>query len=118
MNANRRPDRRPDRRVVALLSGLLALHLVWGAHYVYRTSFVHGDSRVFTLWDDAMISMQYARNLNEGAGLVWNAGGERVLGISNPGVTFAMAALHALPLPASRTSLALQLLALGMATLT
>jgi hypothetical protein len=111
-------NRRPDRRAVALLSGLLALHLVWGAQYVYRTSFVHGDSRVFTLWDDAMISMQYARNLNEGAGLVWNAGGERVLGVSNPGVTFAMAALHALPLPPTQTSLALQVLALGMATLT
>ena len=73
----------------------------WAALYVARTSFVQDGTRVFCLWDDAMISMTYARNLREGHGLVWNPGGERVQGYSNLGVTLVMAALHALPLPAS-----------------
>lgn len=93
---------------------LLALYLAWGSLYVWRTSFAPQGERVFCLWDDAMISMQYARNLARGEGLVWNAGGERVQGFSNPGVTLLMAAVHLLPLDATQTSLVLQLLGLGM----
>ena len=44
------------------------------------------------LFDDAMISMRYARNLAEGHGLVFNAG-EYVQGFSNPLMTLLMAAL-------------------------
>lgn len=103
-----------DRSAVAWLSILAALQLLWGAHYVYRTSFEHRGVRVFSLWDDAMISMQYARNLRLGEGLVWNAGGERVQGFTNPGVTLAMAALHWLPLAPTRTALAFQVLCLAV----
>lgn len=62
----------------------------------------------FTLFDDAMISMSYARNLAEGHGLVWNPG-ERVEGYSNFLWTLWMAALHRLPVPLSKTSLAVML---------
>jgi len=68
------------------------------------------DTRYFTLFDDAMISMQYAKNLANGDGLVWNPGGERVEGFSNPLWVFIMAAIHLLPLPASKISLAVQIL--------
>ena len=72
--------------------------LGWSALYVARTSFDAGDGRIFCLWDDAMISMTYARNLAEGHGLVWNVGEPPVQGFTNLGVTLLMALLHLLPL--------------------
>jgi hypothetical protein len=103
-------ERRVDRGRMAAAVLLAAL----GGAYIARTSFEVGGRRVFCLWDDAMISMTYARNLAEGHGLVWNTdGGERVQGFSNLGVTLAMAALHALPLAPERTSLAFQLACLA-----
>ncbi|HEX2204640.1 MAG TPA: hypothetical protein VHG91_15130 [Longimicrobium sp.] len=102
--------RGPDALFLALVAAFAAyaLALVW------RTSFVVDGERYFTLFDDAMISMRYARNLAEGHGLVWNAGGERVEGITNPLWTFWMAALHALPLARAKVSLAVQLSSLAL----
>lgn len=94
------------RRCLVLL---VAATVLWGGLYIYRTSFVSEGERYFCLWDDAMITMRYARNLREGHGLVWNPG-ERVLGISNPGVALVMAAIHTLPLPPSKLALVFQLL--------
>jgi hypothetical protein len=94
---------------------LLAALLAWGALYVARTGFVYAGEPVFSLWDDAMISMRYARNLAAGHGLVWNPGGERVQGFSDPLPTLAMAALHALPVGPRWTSLLFQLVALAAA---
>lgn len=51
----------------------------------------------FTL-DDAFISLQYARNLAEGRGLVFNPG-ERVEGFSNPLWVFLLSALGAAGMP-------------------
>ena len=92
---------------------LAAVYAAWGLLYVWRTSFVLEGQRVFVLWDDAMISMRYAQNLVAGDGLVWSPG-ERVQGISNLGVTLAMAALHALPVGEWRVSLLFQLANLGL----
>jgi len=92
---------------------LLAAFAAWGLLYIWRTSFVLGGERVFVLWDDAMISLRYARNLVEGNGLVWNPG-ESVQGISNLGVTLAMAALHALPVDPLRVSALVQLANLAL----
>ncbi len=103
----------PRRLGGALIAVVLCSQLLWGALYISRTSFVHDGQRVFCLWDDAMISMQYARNLVEGWGLVWNPGGERVFGVTNPGVTLVMAGLHLLPLDARQISLGFQLLNLA-----
>jgi hypothetical protein len=102
----------PPRR---LLPALLALQLVWGGVYVLRTGFLFDGQPVFCLWDDAMISMRYARNLADGHGLVWNPGAERVQGFSNPAVTLLMAALHLAPLAVERISLLLQLVELALA---
>jgi hypothetical protein len=109
------PPTRARGREAIFLAALAAGLLAWGALYVLRTSVVLPDGeRVFTLWDDAMISMQYARNLQRGHGLVWNAGEAPVQGFTNPGVTLLMAAAHALPLGPTRVALAIQALALGM----
>jgi hypothetical protein len=77
--------------------GVIVLTLVWGGLYIEATRLEVGGERVFCLWDDAMISMQYAYNLSRGEGLVWMPGSEHVQGISNLGVTLVMALLHALP---------------------
>ena len=49
--------------------------LLYASFFIYRTSFDVDGERYFSLFDDAMISMRYARNLAQGLGLVWNPGG-------------------------------------------
>ncbi|MCX7979612.1 MAG: hypothetical protein N3A68_01025 [Bacteroidia bacterium] len=48
----------------------------------------------WSLIDDAMISLTYARNLVKGCGLVWQCGGERVEGYTNLGWVLYMALWH------------------------
>jgi hypothetical protein len=73
--------------------------------FIARSAFHIGGERFFSLLDDGMISMRYAKNLAAGHGLVWNAGVERVEGYSNFLWTAAMAIPHTLPLPPSKVSL-------------
>jgi len=92
-----------------LLFGLLlAGYLLYADKYILSTSFVIGSERYFILFDDAMISMRYARNLAHGYGLVWNLG-ERVEGFTNPLWVGFMAIFHLFPIPASKISLAIQI---------
>jgi len=101
------------RRAWPLLVVLLP-YAIWAQYYIERTSFASAGEPVFCLWDDAMISMRYARNLANGDGLVWNPGGDRVQGFSNPAVTLVMAGIHLLPFPPTKTSLVVQWLALAL----
>jgi arabinofuranosyltransferase len=87
---------------------LVAAYAVYAVFYIYKTSFVVNGERFFMLFDDAMISMRYARNLANGYGLVWNPGGERVEGFTNPLWVVFMSFFHLLPLPASKISLPIQ----------
>jgi hypothetical protein len=96
------------KRDLPWLAIILGASALLAANYIYRTSIVSDGSRVFLLWDDAMISMQYAKNLAEGNGLVWSAGDEAVQGITNLGVALIMAAIHALPLDNNTTSAVFQ----------
>lgn len=89
--------------------GLLAAFLAYGLLYIYRTSFVVNGQRTFALFDDAMISMRYARNFANGNGLVWNPGGERVEGFSNPLWVAYMTIFHLLPIPTRLMSLSIQI---------
>ena len=91
---------------------LLSSFLAYGLTFIDQHSFVIEGERYFTLFDDAMISMRYAHNLAEGHGLVWNAGGERVEGFSNPLWVLVMALAHMITIPYPHTSLAIKLLAL------
>ena len=88
----------------------LTAFLAYAALFIYRTSFVVDGERYFSLFDDAMVSMRYARNLVDGLGLVWNAG-ERVEGYTNPLWVLYMAVVHLLPVPSSKTSLVVQITA-------
>ncbi len=77
--------------------------------FIVGTSFVVKNERYFTLVDDAMISMRYARNLAQGYGLVWNIGEAPVQGFTNLGWTLYMGFLHLFPFPASKISLVVML---------
>lgn len=88
---------------------ILSAFLIYSYRFIERTSFELDGKHYYALFDDAMISMQYARNLAKGNGLVWNAGGERVEGFSNPLWVFYMAFFHLFPIASSKISLALQI---------
>ena len=102
--------------VIALVLVLLA-QVVAGVSYIERTTLSDGPTdaseRVYVLWDDAMISMRYARNLAAGDGFVWNPNGERVQGYTNLGLALVMAAVHKLGPAPERAALWIQLLALA-----
>ena len=78
---------------------LLACALAAWVLFIARTLFWVDGHLHATLFDDAMISMRYARNLAAGHGLVWNPGGPHVQGYTNPLWTFVMAAIHAAGVP-------------------
>ncbi len=90
-------------------TALLILFTVYAAAFIYRTSFEMNGVRFFCLFDDAMISMRYARNLAHGLGLVWNPGGERVEGFTNPLWVLYMSFFHLFPIPPPKISLCIQL---------
>jgi hypothetical protein len=90
---------------------IVATFLLYAALFIFRTSFVVAGERYFSLFDDAMVSMRYARNLANGYGLVWNPGGERVEGFTNPLWVLYMALVHLLPISSSKTSLLIQITA-------
>lgn len=73
-----------------LIGGFMLVFIVWGVFFIHRTSITAIDGkRYFCLFDDAMISMQYAWNFSHGNGLVWNTG-EYVQGYTNLLMTLLM----------------------------
>lgn len=94
----------PGHRVFSLPGAVLASLLI-SAAFITQVAFREGGRLSFVLFDDAMISMRYARHLVEGHGLVWNPGGSPVEGYSNFLWTLWMAVPHALGLPGRWTSL-------------
>src|SRR4030081_52180 len=72
--------------------------------FIARGAFRVSGKLHFSLFDDAMISMTYARNLAHGHGLVWNAGHAPVEGYTNFLWTVWMAGIHLLGLPDRLTS--------------
>ncbi len=89
---------------------VLLLALAYYGVFIGKTTFRIGAVRYCTLFDDAMVSMRYARNLARGYGLVWNPGEPPVEGFTNPLWTLLMAPVHWLPVPPAQISLAIQLL--------
>lgn len=88
---------------------LLLAYMAYAAVFIAKTIFWVDGVPYSALFDDMMISMTYARNLAQGHGLVWNAGGERVEGFSNPLWVAFMALIHLLPIAENWTSLAVQI---------
>jgi hypothetical protein len=86
-----------------------AAAVLFYAVFIFRTSFNALGTRFFVLFEDAMISMRYARNLAEGNGLNWNAGEAPIEGYTNLLWTLWMALFHKLGLSESKVSLAIML---------
>jgi hypothetical protein len=86
----------------------------WYAVFIARASFTVRGRRTFTLFDDAMISMTYGRNLAHGRGLVWNAGGVPVEGITNLMWTLVMVVPHALGFGDRSAALVIQLIGVAI----
>lgn len=88
--------------------------LALAAVFVAQSAFAVNGEVFFSLSDDAMISMRYARNLVDGHGLVWNPGDAPVEGYSNLLWTLWMAALHLLRLADAKASLPVMLSGAGI----
>jgi hypothetical protein len=111
------PSLSPPRSRIRFEPGLVLLLLllaVWGGWLIFRTSFEVDGKRVFCLFDDAMISMTYARNVVEGHGLNWARQGEPVEGFTHPLWLVPMVATNLLPVELRFRSLPMQLLSLAL----
>jgi len=82
---------------------------IYAAIFIYKSSFMVAGERYFVLFDDAMVSMRYAKNLAQGYGLVWNPGGDRIEGYTNPLWVLYMSLFHLFLIPASKISLFIQI---------
>src|SRR5688572_22732039 len=103
------PGRRePDDSLRATAVAALAL-AIWSGCLIYRSSFVVAGTRYFSLFDDAMISMVYAKNFVEGFGLNWARVGPPVEGFTCPLWVFAMIPVNALPLALPVRALVVQI---------
>ena len=114
------PEAPREIRVARALLILLGLsYVAWAAVFIARSAVTTEQGRYYCLFDDAMVSLRYARNLAGGAGLVWNPG-ERVEGITSLAWTLYMS-LGSLLLDKSAAVLFVQLtgipLVLGVALL-
>lgn len=89
--------------------GLIVLYVGFGLAFIGHASFVKDGTRYFSLFDDAMISMRFARNFALGHGLVWNAGAAPVEGYTNFLWTLYMSLWHLLPISIAKICLAIQL---------
>ena len=105
-----------NRQVRRLFALLVIAYAVYAGAFIYRTSalveqnsYIPETNRYFVLFDDAMISMRYARNLANGDGLVWNPGGERIEGYTNPLWVGYMAIFHVLEIGTPTISVAIQI---------
>ena len=103
------PHAAPERTAPRPLFAWGALAASCYAIFIWRARFVVDGVTHFTLFDDAMVSMRYARNLAEGHGLVFNPGDAPVEGFTNPLWTLWMAALHATGVSEAKVSLLVSL---------
>jgi hypothetical protein len=88
--------------------------VAWSGWFIWRTSFVFEGRRIFCLFEDAMVSMTYARNLVEGHGLNWARAGAPVEGFTSPLWTALLIPINALGFDLRHRSLVVQLLSLAM----
>lgn len=96
---------------------ILACAAIYGGVMIWQSSFTVGGERFFTLHDDMMISLNYARNLVAGNGCVWTPGQVPVQGYSNPGWVAVMTIPFLLGMSKAAAPLFVQLLGLSLVLL-
>ena len=77
-----------------LLLFFIVLGNLWLIIFTWRQSFIFNGNRIVSLFDDALISMSYARTFSQTGELVWFPGASRVQGITNPFWTLILSLLH------------------------
>lgn len=97
-----RPGPQLWMRFLAVLPGGIA-----GAWLILSSAVDYGGQRFFTLVDDALISMSYARTLVDTGEFAWYPGAPRVEGITNPLQALLMTVPQALGLDESASALAM-----------
>lgn len=104
-----------NKRLSQALFFLIVLaYLAYGVVFLLKMVVEIDGKPYFLLFDDATISMTYARNLAQGYGLVWNPGGERVEGFTNLLWVLYMALFHLFPIPENWMALPIQLTGLAL----
>lgn len=91
-------------------ASMASVALVAYGRAMFESSIEFRDQRYFSLFDDAMISMTYARNLAEGHGLRWNVAEPPVEGYTNFFWTLVMAGVHATGVSDAKSSLVVMIL--------
>lgn len=76
-------------KILAIIPGFL-----FCIFFIYKSSFLLNGERVFTLSDDVMISMSYAKNLIQHGQFTWFEGADRVQGYTNFLYTIFLAIIH------------------------
>lgn len=104
--------KRPKRIYQTLFALLLIAYAFYGWAFIQRTAIEVDGQKMYALFDDAMISMQYAKNLAHGQGLVWNVGEPPVEGYSNPLWVLMMAGIHSFPIAITQTSFYVKVISL------
>ena len=92
------------RRAAAMEWLVIGGSAAFYAAFIVRSGFSIAGRTYYTLIDDSMISMTYARNLADGHGLVWQPG-PHVEGYTNFLWTLWMAVVHLFPLSDRMASL-------------
>ena len=83
--------------------------LLYSAVIIFRSSILFHGIRYFILSDDIMIQMKYGYNLIHGHGLVWNAAGPKVEGITDPLWVIYLGLLQLIPLSLAKVSILVQI---------
>ena len=97
-------------KTARLILGIFIVFLsLYSLVFIHKMSDDMFGKRYYLLFDDAMISMRYAKNFADGHGFVWNPGGERVEGYSNFLWTIYMSIPHFTGTDLSKTALFVQL---------
>lgn len=102
-------NRRRETFEVAILGAMLLVLCAWCARAIDRMSFDIDGVRAYCLWDDAMVSMTYARNFVEGLGLTWSRRGDAVEGFTHPLWVAMMVVVNLFPVALTSRSLFVQL---------
>lgn len=93
---------------------VLLLLAIWSGWFIHQGSFEINGERYYSLFDDGMISMTYAKNLTQGHGLNWAKFGDPVEGFSSPLWTFLMVPFQLLPIGWGKVSLAFAMFCAGI----
>src|SRR5579863_5902507 len=83
-SAQERPKVQNKRLATLLLLCILSVQCTWCTVVISRLAFRHEAHLVAGVFEDAMISMTYARNLLDGFGLNWARYGTPVEGFTHP----------------------------------